>query len=342
MTQGFSETGSFELVQAVEMDIAAAATYGLNHGTDHVHAGSIESWREGNVPRDIDVVIGGPPCQGFSALGKQDVLDQRNRLWREYALTIESARPQYFVLENVTQFLGSPQFRSLRRWTHRGGRLSDYTIRSYVLNAADFGSFQSRKRAVIVGRLRSARPVEPVTGDFAGRWRTVRDAFKDVDGHVEEIELPDRSYTFQGKTLPGIFSSQDLHLTRSYQTLSLNRFASIPAGGNRFDLPEHLKAECWKSHKSGSGDVMGRLNWDKPSVTIRTEFFKPEKGRYLHPTEDRAITHYEASILQGFPPTYKWVGSKVSIGRQIGNAVPVPLARALATAIAEAAGPSLG
>ena len=76
---------------------------------------------------------------------------------------------------------------------------------------------------------------------------------------------------------------------------------------------------------------MGRLVWEKPSVTIRTEFFKPEKGRYLHPTENRAITHYEAAVLQGFPDTHRFVGSKTAIARQIGNAVPVPLSRAIAS-----------
>ena len=78
---------------------------------------------------------------------------------------------------------------------------------------------------------------------------------------------------------------------------------------------------------------MGRLRWDSPSVTIRTEFFKPEKGRYLHPTENRAITHFEAARLQGFPDDFMWYGSKASIARQIGNAVPVDMARILVSAI---------
>jgi len=74
---------------------------------------------------------------------------------------------------------------------------------------------------------------------------------------------------------------------------------------------------------------MGRLFWDKPSVTIRTEFYKPEKGRYLHPTEHRPITHLEAARLQGFPDDYQWFGTKYSIGKQIGNAVPLQLGKAL-------------
>ena len=95
------------------------------------------------------------------------------------------------------------------------------------------------------------------------------------------------------------------------------------------DLPDELKAPCWVGHRSGSGDVMGRLNWDKPSVTIRTEFWKPEKGRYLHPAADRPITLMEGALLQGFPEDYLWCGSKTEIGRQIGNAVPIALSAAI-------------
>jgi len=109
----------------------------------------------------------------------------------------------------------------------------------------------------------------------------------------------------------------------------LKRFAKIPEHGNRFNLPDELLSPCWRRHVTGTGDVMGRLHLDKPSVTIRTEFFKPEKGRYLHPTEDRVITHYEAAMIQGFPEDYQWVGTREEIARQIGNAVPIPLGQAI-------------
>jgi len=334
MTQGFLETGRYSVVQAVELDPAAAATYAENHGADHVHAGGIEEWRKESSIPEVDVVIGGPPCQGFSALGKQDVQDTRNFLWREYALTIEAARPKYFVIENVTQFLSSPQFRALRRWTHKGGRLSDYVLQPFILNAADFGSFQVRRRAVVIGRLRDLPRIPTPVGRWLGNHRTVRQALDGVASSVAQIDLPNRHHEFDGRVLPGSFSSEGLHVTRRYEEISRKRFKHIPAGGNRFNLPDDLKAPCWIGHTTGSADVMGRLHWDKPSVTIRTEFFKPEKGRYLHPIEDRAITHYEAAILQGFPTDYRWVGSKTQVARQIGNAVPVQLSHALADIIA--------
>jgi DNA (cytosine-5)-methyltransferase 1 len=94
---------------------------------------------------------------------------------------------------------------------------------------------------------------------------------------------------------------------------------------NRFDLqrlaPE-LTPDCWIRKTSGGTDLFGRLWWDKPSFTIRTEFFKPEKGRYLHPSQHRPITHREAARLQTFPDSFDFVGSKIEIARQIGNAVP--------------------
>jgi DNA (cytosine-5)-methyltransferase 1 len=81
---------------------------------------------------------------------------------------------------------------------------------------------------------------------------------------------------------------------------------------------------------------MGRLDWEKPSVTVRTEFFKPEKGRFLHPTQHRAITHWEAARLQGFPDDYRWVGDRADIARQIGNAVPIKLGAAIGAHLAHA------
>lgn len=102
---------------------------------------------------------------------------------------------------------------------------------------------------------------------------------------------------------------------------------------HRNAIVEYLSTVAWDLHDTGSGDVMGRLRSGAPAVTVRTEFFKPEKGRYLHPTEDRPITHFEAARLQGFPDDFKWYGSKLEIAKQIGNAVPIPLGRKIAESI---------
>lgn len=96
---------------------------------------------------------------------------------------------------------------------------------------------------------------------------------------------------------------------------------------------EPLSTKSWDSHNTGTGDVMGRLRLGEPSVTIRTEFYKPEKGRYLHPEQHRPITHFEAARIQGFPLGFRWCGTKTEIATQIGNAVPIPLGKAIAGAI---------
>lgn len=335
MTEGFESTGRYKTLVAVEHDKYAAATYSLNHSADRIYAGGIEDWlAEGSVP-DADVIIGGPPCQGFSGLGKQDVLDERNFLWKKYAETIIAAMPKYFVLENVRQFLASPQFSEFEQWTRPGGPLAAYVLQPYLLNAADFGSFQARVRTIVIGRLRGLPPVPEPVGPFRGNHKTVKQAFEGIDPHTDATDFPQSVFEFEGSPMAGPYKTTQLHTTRNYTQISLDRFKEIPSGGNRFDIPFDLLAPCWKKHKTGSGDVMGRLRWEKPSVTIRTEFFKPEKGRYLHPEENRAITHREAARLQGFPDDYLWAGNKTAIARQIGNAVPVELAKYLAKLIAD-------
>lgn len=314
-TQGFVGTGRYTSIAAVELDPDAAATYRENFG-DHVHQGDIQEWlAKGSIPT-ADVVIGGPPCQGFSNLGKRWNRDPRNALWNRYVDTIARVRPHAFALENVPDFLQSGQFRGLLQETAPGGRLAAYELEHWILNASHYGVAQRRRRAMVIGRLRELPALgEPARVGERGP-RTVADVLKDVDPQVVDIRLPRPT---------GPYTMTELHLTRGFTDLSAERFATIPPGGNRFDIPERLLSPCWKKHTTGSMDVMGRLHWDRPSVTIRTEFYKPEKGRYLHPEQHRPITHYEAALIQGFPDHFRWHGSKTSIGRQIGNAVPIPL-----------------
>ncbi|GAA1840619.1 DNA cytosine methyltransferase [Pseudonocardia alni subsp. carboxydivorans] len=329
----------FEVVAAVEMDRSAAATYAANYGRDHLFHMPIQDWDSSKIP-DADIVVGGPPCQGFSNLGKKDPHDDRNRLWREYARTVQTIQPDYFVLENVAAFYRSPQWTLLNIATSDDGPLSNYELQPYTLNAAEFGVPQLRRRAVVIGRRKDLPALPAPKGALAGqpeKYVSVQTALKGLESAVdpEHIDLPEGIFDFDGG-LPGSFKTSELHLTRSFEALSLERFAAIPAGGNRTDLPYELQTPGWRRHKSGSMDVMGRLRWDKPSVTIRTEFVKPEKGRYLHPTENRPLTQAEGALLQTFPLDYQWCGAKVAITRQIGNAVPVLLATGLAKHLASA------
>lgn len=328
----------FRAVRAVEWELAAAATYTLNHGGrlrqevvegGPVYAGAIEDWlAEDNVPQ-VDVVVGGPPCQGFSTLNRRGVGVHRNELWRLYARAVQKATPRYFVMENVPAFLRSEQWGVFQE-TLDGGILRDYALDVGILNAADYGAFQSRKRVIVIGHHKDLPALGLPKPTHAGAHRNLAEALLGVPRAVDRVGVPDGTVEFEGEKLPGFFSTRELHFGRFYTQLSLDRFKAISHnGGSRAELPDRLKAPCWRKHLTGSGDVMGRLTWEKPSVTIRTEFFKSEKGRYIHPDEDRVITHYEAALIQGFRKDYCWVGTREEIARQIGNAVPIPLGAAV-------------
>lgn len=332
LTAGLHSVGIFDSVQAVELDSHAATTYALNFPRSNVFQGRIEDWVGTSVPK-ADVVVGGPPCQGFSALGKQDPSDPRNKLWRHYVEVLETVRPAFFLIENVPQFLKSLEFADLVSATRRGQVLESYELQSDVLVATDFGAAQKRRRAVVIGRRRGTRALD--LGGQRREPRVLRDVIPQwMDAPIDQDHVTLVS-SIDGANSLGPFTLRDLHVTRNVSKVSGARYRAIPPGGNRMNLPPDLQAPCWKKHRSGAGDVMGRLSWHKPSVTIRTEFFKPEKGRYLHPEQHRPITHAEAAQIQGFPENFLWFGTKSSIARQIGNAVPIPLGAAIGRALAD-------
>jgi DNA (cytosine-5)-methyltransferase 1 len=341
LTAGFVQAG-FEPVYAVEWNLHAAATYAANYGEDHMFCGDIAEVPTDAIPA-ADVIIGGPPCQGFSNLGSKDVDDPRNTLWRQYLRFVNAAKPSFFVIENVDRFRASDEFALLKQ-EENGGLLKDYTLTDGLLLAADYGAPQRRLRTIVVGsrvgRVELPSPTHaraPQRGKTK-RWRTVRDAIDGLPTRPDTTSLPESEVDFFGERVPGIFKGLDLHFGRRPTERSLLRYDCIPPGGGRFDLPDDLMPDCWRNKPTGTTDVMGRMRWDQPSLTIRTEFFKPEKGQYLHPQWEpddararvnRVITHYEAALLQSFPSNYLWCGSKIEIAKQIGNAVPPALAAAL-------------
>jgi len=319
LTRGFVDSGRFRPISAVEWDEDAAATYRANFG-DHVFCGPIE--RVEAFP-PADVIVGGPPCQGFSPLNMQRVGLERRTLWREYLRALEESEPEVFVMENVPQLLRSAEYRAFRKAAAKLG----FEVVGEVLNAADFGVPQMRRRAIVVGS-RVGTPEMPAQTHFApdaasrpgSAWRTVRDAIGDL------------SSTPTGR---------DWHNARNPRPISVERYKAIPGEGEgRFELAERrpdITPACWLRKKTGSTDVFGRLWWDRPAYTIRTEFYKPEKGRYLHPVEHRPITVREAARCMSFPDDFEFPTdqSMTSIARQIGNAVPPRLAQHLAEAVAE-------
>lgn len=307
---GFSyglKKAGFENLLSVEWDKSCCETFEVNINPRILNCAiqEIETFPE------ADLLVGGPPCQGFSNLGERVPNDPRRQLWRYFLKAVKESNPLIFIMENVPPILKSAEYQEIMREACKLG----YEIEGRVLNAAFYGVPQQRKRAIIIGS-RIGKPVFPAPTHRIPNedklydpnlpiWKTVRDAIGDIP-----TEPNDKNW----------------HIGRNPTELSQKRYRCIPKGGNRWDLPLSLMPECWKRKIDGGTDLFGRLWWDKPSVTIRTEFYKPEKGRYLHPTEHRPITHREAARLQGFDDDFMFVGKRIEVGIQIGNAVPPPLA----------------
>ena len=323
MTRGFLDSERFESVFAVELDPDAAATYRENFG-DHVAEVPIEDVAKF---RSADVVIGGPPCQGFSPLNRDAVGFERRGLWREYLRALEQVQPRAFVMENVPELLASSEYAEFKR---RAENRLGFTVDEQILNAADFGVPQRRRRAIAIGVRDGEVPwpekthAEPGTSSELPDWVSFRTA-------VEGLPLsPD---------------GKGWHRARNPRPTSVRRYKAVPRdGGNRFQMQKNLdKAglgdlvpRCWREKPTGTTDVFGRLWWDRPAYTIRTEFYKPEKGRYLHPSAHRPITVREAARCMSFDDDFVFPEDQTmtSVARQIGNAVPPLLARRIAEALA--------
>jgi DNA (cytosine-5)-methyltransferase 1 len=332
MTLGFTGFHRFKPVWANDFNEYAARTYNANFGK-HCTVGDIVDILDDpktKIPK-ADVVIGGPPCQGFSLLNKNRNGDSRKQLWRPFMDVVRRSGASVFVMENVPQLLGSFEHGEIIGVAESMG----FKLKWAKLCAADYGVPQTRRRAFIIG-CNFADPsgvfppkkthFNPDNGhrktffaefdeyiESPEPWKTVRDAIADLP-HPHGTEI-------RHDRVP-----LDLHFGRTPTQSSLERYKAIPREGmNRFDLQKrapHLTPGCWIRKTSGGTDLFGRLWWNRPAFTLRTEFFKPEKGRYLHPVEHRPITHREAARLQSFPDDFKFVGTKIEIAKQIGNAVP--------------------
>lgn len=338
MTLGFSQVFGhrFAPVWANDINEFASKTYNLNFG-DHCTTGDIVDLLRDNefVVPSAHLVIGGPPCQGFSLLNKNRAGDPRKQLWLPFLEVVQRSGASVFVMENVPQMLGSPEFHQIVDKAKEYG----FQVASAKLCAADYGVAQIRQRAFILG-CNFADPAEffPPLKTHRNPNNGFNPKFAILDGYIaqplnwvglKEIigDLPPNP---EGTEIREIEPPLDLHFGRNPKPKSLQRYKAVSEEGmNRFDLqriaPE-LTPQCWIRKKTGGTDLFGRLWWDRPAFTIRTEFFKPEKGRYLHPQEHRPITHREAARIQSFPDDFRFLGTKIEIAKQIGNAVPPLLA----------------
>lgn len=271
--------------------------------------------RAGLKKREVDLIVGGPPCQSFSNMGnRRGTNDARGRLFKDYIRIISEIRPLGFVFENVEGIKQHNVLDELQKELERLG----YTVKCQTLNAVDYGVPQKRKRVVVVGCL-GTEPLLPVPTHSKGgivpgtkKWVTVGEAISQLT--PKDLLRPD---------CKGMNHSEEMK----------RRMHMVPPGGNFFDVPKKYLPNCWTNGKHQGQDTFGRLRLDEPSVTIRTSGFNPTKGRYIHPLEDRGLNTLEMALLQSFPKDFKYYGSIKDIGTQIGNAVPPLLGKAIGEAL---------
>ena len=332
LSLGFEMEG-FDILLANEFDQSIATAYKENHKSTNVVVGDITSLDLskvfGEYVNKIDVVIGGPPCQGFSQKGKRKTInDERNFLFKHYVEVVKFVKPKYFVMENVPNLLTAEKGFFLNEIK---GLFKDYgySIRYGILNAADYGVPQNRRRAIIIGKYLATPPELPLP---CKQKVTIWDAISDLaylesgEGEFEQEYRNSPKSDYEKKMRKGSKILYN-HMATKHSALALERLSLIPPNAGKEVLPkEHIT----KSVYSGT---WSRMKQNDVAVTITTRFDTPSSGKFTHPFLNRAITVREAARLQSFPDTFKFIGSKMSQMKQVGNAVPPLLARKIARVI---------
>lgn len=332
----FSGAGGFSLaaykvginmVAAVESDKHATATYKKNliekFGMSTKQFGNINSFPPGKLmfesgikPGDCDVLLGGPPCQGFSTHRIKDagVDDERNQLLLRYFEFVAELRPKIFLVENVPGLMWKRHEKYLKEFYKLASSIGYSVMEPQILNARDYGVPQNRKRVFILGKdgefddgiiwppeHTHIDPKQKEKGKTnIPEWRTAREVFENPLSASD----PNNIHMNHGKELVEAFKKTPVN------------------GGSRSESGRILK--CHKNH-DGHKDVYGRINPGVPGPTMTTACINPSKGRFVHPTENHGITLRHAARFQTFPDDFIFEGGLISAGIQIGNAVPVKL-----------------
>jgi DNA (cytosine-5)-methyltransferase 1 len=334
LSSGFIRAG-FEVVYANEYNKAIAEAYRLNHPKTIIDTTDITKIDFEKTFRphqgSITVVMGGPPCQGFSQKGKRVGLeDDRNFMFRQFVKAVEIIKPSYFVLENVSNILTSENGYFKDEIINRFQKIG-YEVEAKILKAEKFGIPQIRRRAIFLGCLEGLRFSLP---DSNGKRTTVEEAISDLPYLVSGGGVELQSYVSKPKNdFQRLMRENSTIVRNHYSTkhsdLVLERLSLIQIGDTKENLPAHHRT---KSIHSGTWT---RLDPEGYAPTITTRFDTPSSGQFTLPYQDRCLTVREAARIQSFPDDFIFCGTKSTQMLQVGNAVPPLLAYEIAIKIKE-------
>lgn len=330
LSLGLKNAG-FEIVLSFDLDNKAIETIKQNAPEHKSIVCDVKSIRDHTEFKalslkkgELDLLAGGPPCQGFSiqrTVGSDH--DDRNLLIDDYGDLIRALLPKFFLLENVPSIGGKRGKAILEKFKADMAKLG-YLCHEQIIDAQDYGVPQRRKRYILVGEFTTnAKPSFAWPQKVSSSKMTVRETI----AHLPELPL----------------SSQDmvkypLHRADKLSEINKLRISFLKEGQSRKDLPDELLAECHKISADiiGHRNVYGRMGWDDVAPTITAKFDSFTRGKFGHPSQNRSISLLEGALLQTFPKDYLFIGNKVEIARQIGNAVPPLLSYHLGLSIIHA------
>lgn len=335
---GFERAG-YNIISAVEYDKNIAKSYENNHKNVNVIADDIKNVDNNETFKlgSADIIIGGPPCQGFSMAGARNrngfMDDPRNYLFKHYFNVVKIVRPKIFILENVKGILTLKKgeiFKEIKRIFEDPNNFDGrpYKIQYKVVKAKEYGIPQNRERVIIVGSLldfnledeieKTKKEIlkdEPTFFDNVTVWDAISNLPSPTeDGSVEVIKFESNYQDFL-KSNNKIVQN---HYKTKHDKKAIERMEKIKINENYTSLNEDIK-----SIHSGS---YGRLDPNGIAPTVTTRFDTPSGGRFIHPFENRTLTAREAARIQSFPDDFEFYGTKSCVCTQIGNAVPPKLA----------------
>ncbi len=324
LSLGFEQAG-FEVISAVDMWKDAIVTFNHNRIDKVGRVESVEDFNVNTLPEiigkeHITGIIGGPPCQGFSTVGRREIDDPRNTMYLEFYKAVKMASPDFFVIENVKGMLTLNKGAFVKDLIKRFGPEGlGYTISYQLLNAADYGVPQNRYRVFYVG-LKNKKFEFPLPYDYK---LTAKDGISDLECATNESYGSHPQNEFQVMMRKGLEKpfNQD-YTNHSEQTISI--ISQVPDGGNIRCLPP----EVWQVRKYNK--AFERMGTFKPSNTIDTGH-----RNYFHYSAPRIPTVRESARIQSFPDDFEIIGTRGSQYKQVGNAVPPMLARVIAEKIKE-------